>query len=189
MKVMHVTDVAQRDACLARLCAEYYGQSAGLTPLVVFAGTRRVLFAEEAARLLALVDAKGVPQALALLVLDEVGEGMTLRLACRLGDDDEPKRRLIAELALKAPLRVDAVDAEQEAFYQSCGISRWFGGEQGTRIGLAASHPATQLAALAATIKIDEQQVLRRFKHDAKAFEAEKHDFVEGLEAFPAALT
>ncbi|SDM84898.1 hypothetical protein SAMN05192555_12212 [Franzmannia pantelleriensis] len=189
MKVLHVTDVAQRDACLARLCAEYYGQSAGLTPLVVFAGTRRVLFAEEAARLLALVDNSGAPRALALLVLDEAGEGMSVSLSCHLGNDDEPERRLIAELALKAPLRVDASNAEQEAFYRRCGITRWFGDEPGTRIGLAAGHPATQEAELAPLLAVDEQQVLRRFKHDAKAFEAEKRDFVEGLEAFPAALT
>ncbi|MBD3897574.1 hypothetical protein IEI94_17095 [Halomonas sp. ML-15] len=189
MKVLHVTDVAKRDACMARLCAEHFGQSAGLTPLVTFTGTRRVLFAEEAARLLALVDNKGVPQALALLVLDEAGEGMTLTLSCCLGEDAEPERRLIAELALKAPLRVDASDAEQEAFYRRCGITRWFGGEQGARIGLATAHPATQLPALSATLTVDEPQILRRFKHDPKAFEEEKRRFIEGLNGFPASLT
>ena len=43
MKVVHVNAEAQRNACLARLCAEVYGQAAGLTPLVVFTGTCSVL--------------------------------------------------------------------------------------------------------------------------------------------------
>lgn len=189
MNILHVTEVAQRDACLARLCAEHYGQSAGLAPLVAFAATRRVLFTEEAARLLVLADRDGRPRALALLVLDESGKGMTLSLACCLDGDKQAKRRLITDLALKAPLRVDAADAEQEAFYHSCGITRWFAGEQGMRIGLAASHPATRLAEVAPTLKVDEQRILRRFKHDAKTFDAEKQAFVEGLAAFPQALT
>ncbi len=84
MKVVQINQPAQRDACLARLCAEVYGQAAGLTPLVVFTGTRNVLLPQEAARLLAAVDGDGVPQALALLVLDEQGEGMTLTHACDL---------------------------------------------------------------------------------------------------------
>lgn len=189
MNVLHVTEVVQRDACLARLCAEYYGQSSGLAPLVAFAATRRVLFAEEAARLLALVDRDGRPCALALLVLDESGKGMALSLVCSLDGDEQAKRRLIADLALKAPLRVDAADAEQEAFYRDCGITRWFAGEQGTRIGLAASHSATRLAEVVPTLVVDEQRILRRFKHDAKSFEAEKQAFVEGLAAFPQVLT
>ncbi len=44
MKVVHVNAEAQRNACLARLCAEVYGQDAGLTPLVVFTGTCSVFF-------------------------------------------------------------------------------------------------------------------------------------------------
>ena len=53
MKVVHVSQSEPRDACLAKLCAEVYGQQAGLTPLVVFTGTKNVLFAQEGARLLA----------------------------------------------------------------------------------------------------------------------------------------
>ena len=40
MKVVQLNESAPRDACLARLCAEVYGQAAGLTPLVRFAATR-----------------------------------------------------------------------------------------------------------------------------------------------------
>ncbi|MBS9405084.1 hypothetical protein KG088_15780 [Halomonas sp. TRM85114] len=189
MNVLHVTDEANRDACLARLCAEHYGQAAGLAPLVTFAGTRRVLFVEQAARLLALVNAEGTPLALALLVLDETGEGMTLTLACSLTENDEPRCRLIGELALKAPLRVSAADAEQEAFYRRCGITRWLTGGDGERIGVASRHPAERLDELTATLRVDDDVVLRHFKHDPRMFENEKRRFVDGLEAFPDTLT
>lgn len=188
MNVLHVTSVAERDACLARLCAEHYGQTAGLTPLVTFAGTRRILFAEEAARLLALVDNIGKPLSLALLVLDEAGTGMTLTLSCSLVEDGEPRRRLIADLALKAPLRVDAVDAEQEAFYRTCGVTRWFAGHDGMRIGLAAHHPANRVSELSPVLTFDELALLRRFKRDTSTFEAEKQAFIDGLATFPDKL-
>ncbi|SFU86821.1 hypothetical protein [Halomonas korlensis] len=189
MNVLHVTDEANRDACLARLCAEHYGKAAGLAPLVTFAGTRRVLFVEQAARLLALVNGEGAPLALALLVLDETGEGMTLALACSLTEDDEPRRRLINELALKAPLQVSAADADQEAFYRRCGITRWFSSGDSERIGVTSRHPARRLADLAATLRVDDEIVLRQFKHDPKTFESEKRRFVDGLAAFPETLT
>ncbi|MBF8224325.1 hypothetical protein [Halomonas sp. 328] len=193
MKVVQLNESAPRDACLARLCAEVYGQAAGLTPLVRFAATRRVLFAQEAARLLAAVDDTGRPQALALLVLDAAGQGMTLTLSCALGDAgdadrDQPRRALIAELAAKAPLRVEAEDADAEACYRDCGISRWFAGRDGQRIGLGARHPASTLAEAGAPIAVDESEVLRRFKHDAKGFEEEKERFVQGLASFPEHL-
>ncbi|MGO2243122.1 MAG: hypothetical protein ACTH5D_15330 [Halomonas sp.] len=187
MKVIHVNEEAQRDACLARLCAEVYGQEAGLTPLVVFAGTRTVLFAQQAARLFAAVDAKGKPQALALLVLDEEGEGMTITHACTL-DQLDAKQRLINELSLKAPLRVEVDTGEQEAFYRESGIKRWFGGVGGKRIGLGARHPAQNVRELAPTLGLDEALILRRFKHDPKAFEAAKQAFLSGLSDFPATL-
>lgn len=188
MKVVHVKVPGKRDACLARLCAEVYGQGAGLTPLVVFAGTRRELFVHEAARMLALVDSQNVPRALALLALDEDGEGMTLSLSCSLGEDDEPERRLIGELAFKAPLRVEAKDRTQESFYLGCGITRWFAGREGLRIGLGTHHPAQGVGELSDTLAFDEQALLRRFKHDVKAFEDETQRFVDGLDDFPERL-
>ncbi|HBM29357.1 MAG TPA: hypothetical protein DDZ92_10810, partial [Halomonas sp.] len=105
MKVVHVSQSEPRDACLAKLCAEVYGQQAGLTPLVVFTGTKNVLFAQEGARLLAGVDGAGKPLALALLVLDEAGQGMTVTHACEFAEG--AKARLLSELSLKAPLRID----------------------------------------------------------------------------------
>lgn len=187
MKVVQIKEAGQRDACLARLCAEVYGQKAGLTPLVVFTGTRNVLFKQEVARLLAGVDNAGKPLALALLVLDESGEGMTLTHACEL-ESDGAEQRLISELTLKAPLRVEVDSAELEAFYQSCGIKRWFNGADHKRIGLSVRHPANSPDELAATVTLDEALILRRFKHDAKAFESAKQDFLNGLNHFPVSL-
>lgn len=187
MKVVHVNAEAQRNACLARLCAEVYGQEAGLTPLVVFAGTSSVLFPQEAARLFAAVDGQGKPQALALLVLDEEGEGMTVTHACAL-DQADAQQRLISELSLKAPLRVEVDNAEQEAFYQQSGIKRWFGGADGKRIGLGARHPAKSVSELAPTLVLDEALILRRFKHDPSAFETSKQSFIDSLAHFNEAF-
>lgn len=187
MKVVHVNAEAQRNACLARLCAEVYGQEAGLTPLVIFTGTLSVLFPQEGARLFAAVDGGGKPLALALLVLDEEGEGMTVTHACTL-DQEAAQQRLISELTLKAPLRVEVDNAEQEAFYQKSGIKRWFVGVDGKRIGLGARHPAKSIRELAPTLVLDEALILRRFKHDPKAFEAAKQSFLKGLNDFPQTL-
>lgn len=189
MKVVHVNAESLRNACLARLCAEVYGQEAGLMPLVVFTGTSSVLFPQEAARLFAAVDGKGKPLALALLVLDEEGVGMTVTHLCALEQADaDAKQRLVHELTLKAPLRVEVESAAQEAFYQKSGIKRWFGGAQGKRIGLGARHPAKSVGELAPTLSLDEALILRRFKHDPKAFEAAKQAFLNGLNDFPDSL-
>ncbi|WP_346795965.1 hypothetical protein R5M92_10905 [Halomonas sp. Bachu 37] len=189
MKVVHVKDGEQRNACLARLCAEVYGQRAGLKPLLVFVGARRVLFPQEGARLLALIDNIGSPLALALLVLDEAGEGMTLSLSCSLDGTCNPEQRLVSDLVLKAPLRVEAQTTAEEDFFRSCGISRWFAGEAGARIGLGGRHPATSVAELEATLEVDEKALLRRLKHDTKRFSEEKQCFVDSLEAFPHQLS
>ena len=103
MKVVSLEPGARRDACLARLCAAVHGTQAGLAPLVAFSGTRHLLFPAEAARLWALLDNKGRPLALALLVMDESGEGMAVTLAATLEESREPLRRLLRDLALNAP--------------------------------------------------------------------------------------
>lgn len=185
MKVVSLEPGEWRDACLARLCAAVHGTSAGLTPLVAFSGTRHLLFANEAARLWALVDDDQVPLALALLVLDEVGGGMTLALSASLEESREPQRRLIRELALNAPLRVEPTADVDEAFLRGCGISRWIEDDHGGRVGLSHRHPAVLTGSLEPMLSFDEQEVLRRFKHDARFFEAEKRRFVEGMAAVP----
>lgn len=185
MKVVHINQSAKRDASLATLCAKVYGQQAGLTPLVVFTGTKNVLFTQEAARLMAGVDGEGKPLALALLVLDETGQGMTVTHACEFKQG--AKARLISELSLKAPLRVEVDTTEEEAFYQQCGFKRWFDGE-GKRIGLGARHPAKSLDELAPTLLWDEALILRRFKHDPSAFSDAKEAFLLGLNNFPSTL-
>ncbi|WP_447928771.1 hypothetical protein [Vreelandella sp. EE27] len=186
MKVVQIKDPNVRSACLATLCAKVYGQSAGLTPLVVFTGTQNVLFEQEAARLVGGVGADGELLALALLVLDEKGEGMTLSLAWEQVED--AKARLISELSLNVPLKVVADDPGQVPFYQGCGIKRWFEGENGEQIGLNARHPAESLEAVPPTLTLDHALILRRFKHDPKAFERAKQAFLEGLENVPKTL-
>ncbi|WP_444677244.1 hypothetical protein [Halomonas sp. E19] len=185
MKVITPERDEQRDAWLARLCADVYGREAGLAPLVTFTGTRQILFAQEAARLWALVDDQGRPGALALLILDATGTGMSLRLHASPGGDRESERRLIRELAQKAPLRVDAADQDEEAFFQRCGVNRWFAAPGGRRIGLARRHPAQRVDDLAAPMAFDDEAIVRRFKHDPHFFEQEKACFVERLAAFP----
>jgi hypothetical protein len=185
MKVMTPERDEQRDAWLARLCADIYGREAGLSPLVTFTGTRQRLFVQEAARLWALVDDQGRPGALALLVLEESGTGMSLWLSASPGGDRESERRLIRELARKAPLRVEAADQNAEAFYRRCGISRWFAAPGNRRIGLAQGHPARSVRELAPVLAFDEAAILRRFKHDSRFFEEEKRAFVAALAAFP----
>ncbi|WP_458525025.1 hypothetical protein [Onishia taeanensis] len=190
MRVVHVKNAQQREACLARLCAEVYGHQAGLAPLATFAGTLGVLVKQEAARVLALVDNRSQPVALALLVLDEAGQGMEVSLLTALeeGSVANPAPRLIQELALKAPLKVVASDADQEAMFREAGITRWFDGEQGLRIGLGAQHPAEGLDDLTRTLAFDERSVVASFKQDKETFESYKSRFVRGLESFPITL-
>lgn len=190
MKVVHVKNERQRDACLARLCAEVFGHEAGIAPLATFAGTLGVLIEQEAARVLALVDAESRPAALALLVLDEQGQSMEVALLAALDNERiaRPAERLVGELALKAPLRVNAVDAAQEEMFRDCGIQRWFDGPEGLRIGLGPKHTAAEIDDLPRTMRFDEQAVVQAFKRDAKLFDAYKQRFVRGLESFPSVL-
>ncbi|WP_280546559.1 MULTISPECIES: hypothetical protein [unclassified Halomonas] len=194
MRVVHINNPRQREACLARLCAEAYGQEAGLRPLATFAGTLGVLVKQEAARVLALVDDQSHPVALALLVLDELGSSMTVMLLAELDQDPQqegvvrPAERLVAELALKAPLRVDAVDAEQVARFRDAGITRWLDGKAGVRIGLGPKHPATSVEDLPRALTFDEEAVIQSFKRDRPQFDDYKARFIRGLETFPATL-
>ncbi len=181
MKVVSLESGPRRDAWLARLCAAAHGTQAGLAPLVVFSGTRHLLFPGEAARLWALQDGRGEPLALALLVLDESGDGMAVTLAAALGESREPLRRLLHDLALKAPLCVSPSEALDEAFLRECGITRWVENDRGERIGLACQHPAALSGRLTPPLAFDEQAVLRRFKQERDFFEAEKQAFVDGL--------
>ncbi|PWV82953.1 hypothetical protein [Halomonas sp. A11-A] len=181
MKVVSLEPGARRDACLARLCAAVHGTQAGLAPLVAFSGTRHLLFPAEAARLWALLDNKGRPLALALLVMDESGEGMAVTLAASLEESREPLRRLLRDLALNAPLSVTPGETLDEAFLEACGITRWVKNAQGERVGLAFQHPAALSGRLCAPLAFDESAVLRRFKQERTFFEAEKQAFVEGL--------
>lgn len=181
MKVVSLEPGARRDACLARLCAAVHGTQAGLAPLVAFSGTRHLLFPVEAARLWSLEDDRGEPLALALLVMDESGEGMAVTLAATLGESREPLRRLLHDLALKAPLCISPSASLDEAFLGECGITRWVEDASGQRVGLAYRHPAALSGRLTPPLAFDEQAVLRRFKQERPFFEAERQAFIDGL--------
>nr|WP_297460248.1 hypothetical protein [uncultured Halomonas sp.] len=191
MRVVHIKNERQREACLARLCAEVYGHEAGIAPLVTFAGTFSVLFRQDAARILALVDGQSRPLALTLLVLDELGESMEVALLAALDDErvEQPAQRLVGELALKAPLRVNAANDTQEAMFRACGIERWLDGADGHRIGLGPKHAdAAGADDLARIMRFDERAVVQSFKQDRALFDGYKKRFVRGLESFPSTL-
>jgi len=190
MRVVNVKDKAQREACLARLCVEVFGREAGIAPLASFAGTLGVLMRQEAAQVLALTDRDGCPVALALLVLDTEGRSMELAMLQSLPSDSviQPAEALVSELAQKAPLRVNAGDAEQEAMFARCGIERWFDEPRGLRVGLGPKHPATGPDDLPQSLGFDQGAIVQSFKQDHEVFEGYKQRFVTGLESFPARL-
>lgn len=190
MRVVHVNEHDQREACLARLCAEAFGTQAGLTPLLRFAGVTGVLFEQQAARVLALVDKDSRPVALVLLVLDQAGKGMTPVLKADLDASpvSDPGLWLIRELAGHAPLRVDAATPGDEQRYRGAGITRWFDGAQGERIGLSGQHPATNASEILSPLRVDDEAIAQSFKQDRQLFDTYKQRFVDALARFPARL-
>lgn len=187
MKVVHVKDPESREACLAQLCADVYGQDAGLTPLVTFAGALGVLFEQEAARLFALTDDSAHVLAMALVSADT--EGRTMELAMlSTPDGDGVKthgRELVSILASKAPLRVLAPDDDAETFFRSCGIERWMDAEEGTRVGLGPQHPQPAAGELPRMVRFDGEGIVKTFKQQPETFDSYKTRFLEALERYP----
>ncbi|WP_031383876.1 hypothetical protein [Modicisalibacter zincidurans] len=190
MRVVNVKDKAQCEACLARLCVEVFGREAGIVPLASFAGTLGILMRQEAAQVLALTDRDSRPVALALLVLDAEGRSMELAMLQGLPSDSviQPGEALVSELAHKAPLRVNAGDADQQAMFTRCGIERWFDEPCGLRVGLGPRHPASGLDDLPQSLGFDQGAIIQSFKQDREVFEGYKQRFVTGLENFPERL-
>ncbi|WP_110687796.1 hypothetical protein [Salinicola aestuarinus] len=187
MKVVHVKDPDSREACLAQLCADVYGQDAGLTPLVTFAGTLGVLFEQQAARLFALTGDEGQTLAMALLSSDLDGKTMELAmLSTPQGDGVQTHgRELVKQLAAKAPLRVLAQDEAGEAFFKSAKIERWIDAEGGTRVGLGPCHPEPANGALPKMVRFDGDGIVKTFKQQPETFETYKTRFLEALERYP----
>ncbi len=190
MRVIQVNDPGQREACLARLCADTFGDNAGLTPLLRFAGVTGVLFEQQAARVLALVDDESRPLALALLVLDKANQGMTPMLMVELDTTagNSPAMVLIHELAQRAPLRVDANNTAEQTRFEHAGITRWFEGPSGMRTGLNDQHPASGPDDLSPALSVDDAAVAQSLKQSRKLFDDYKQRFVDGLAHFPATL-
>jgi len=95
---------------------------------------------------------------------------------------------LVAQTGTQRFLRAIKATAGNRLTPSKSGIKRWFGGVDGKRIGLGARHPAKSIRDLAPTLVLDEALILRRFKHDPKAFEAAKQAFLKGLNDFPQSL-
>ncbi|WP_110647282.1 hypothetical protein [Salinicola peritrichatus] len=187
MKVVHVKNPESREACLAQLCANVYGQQAGLTPLITFAGTLGVLFEQEAARLFALTDDERNVLSLALVSTDVDGRTMEVAMLSTPEATGETRhsRELVKTLAGKAPLRVTANDEAGETFFRSCGIERWIDAENGLRVGLGPLHPAPSDGRLPSMVRFDGEGIVRTFKQEPETFESYKTRFVKALERYP----
>lgn len=185
MKVIHVKNPESREACLARLCANVYGQNAGLTPLVTFTGISGVLFEQDAARLFVLANDDQQILAMMLLVSDIEGQGMevTLLSTPKAGDEGHVKR-LVKEMAARAPLRVHASDDVSEAFFRDCGITQWLDMPDGVRLGLAAHHETVTPETLTTPLRFNAEGIVQTFKREPETFEAYKARFLAGLERF-----
>lgn len=187
MKVVHVKNPESREACLAQLCANVYGQETGLAPLITFAGTLGVLFEQEAARLFALTDDERNVLSLALVSTDVDGRTMEVAMLSTPDGSGETRhtRQLVRILAEKAPLRVTAGDEAGETFFRSCGIERWFEVENGLRVGLGPMHPAPNDGALPGMVRFNGEGIVQTFKQEPETFESYKARFVKALERYP----
>ncbi|WP_251976560.1 hypothetical protein [Salinicola avicenniae] len=190
MKVVHVKNPESREACLAKLCANIYGQDAGLAPLVTFAGVLGVLFEQDAARLFALTDDEH--QILSLVMVSSDVDGATMEVGmlstAEKGASTAHSRELVRILAEKAPLRVTANDKDGEAFFRTCGIERWIDGEDGLRIGLGPRHPAPVQGILPSTVRFNGEGILRTFKQERETFEHYKSRFLDALARYTPTL-
>ncbi|MCK2044919.1 MULTISPECIES: hypothetical protein [Chromohalobacter] len=186
MKIIHVKNPESREACLAQLCANVYGQKAGLDPLVTFTGTLGVLFEQDAARIFVLADEQQTILAMLLLVSDIEGQGMevTLLSTPETGGDEEHVKRLVREMSTRAPLRVQAPDEASEAFFRDCGITQWLDMPDGVRLGLGSRHEKVTPDALTKPLRFNAEGVVQTFKREPETFESYKARFIAGLERF-----
>ncbi|MCI0510476.1 hypothetical protein C8E00_101334 [Chromohalobacter marismortui] len=185
MKIIHVKNPENREACLAQLCANVYGQEAGLAPLVTFTGTQGVLFEQDAARIFVLADDQQAILAMMLLVSDIEGQGMEVTLlSTPESGDEEHVKRLVREMATRAPLRVHAPDEASEAFFRDCGITQWLDMPDGVRLGLAACHETVTPETLTTPLRFNAEGIVQTFKREPETFASYKARFIAGLERF-----
>lgn len=184
MRMIEVAAGQRRDDCVALLCAEVYGTSAGLTPLVRFAAITSELLPNHAARVVALAE-EGVLKSVALLILEEQGRAAELAL---LATPSALRHQgygtaLVQRITASTALRVAPVQPALEPFFSAAGFTRWLDvpSADAGRVGLNAQHPAQSADQLDEVIAIDDERIVRTFKHDPATFERFKQQFVEGV--------
>ena len=173
MRVAEIKDKAQRDSCVALMCAEVYGKQAGLKPLVVFTGALAALIDNDAARVVALLDARQKVLSTALLVLDIEGEGLELKLMVtpEHARGQGYGRELVERLTATTSLRVETRDPRLEQFFFALGFNKWFYADTGSRVGFNQLARVTSLHEAPETVSFDEDVILRSFKHKPELFE------------------
>lgn len=183
---MHLIELGadeRRDDSVALLCANTYGQQAGLTPLLAYTGALTQWLPRDQARVLALVDAEERILCVALLVLEEGGKGAELKWLTT----PEPlrgrgyARALVSRLTKRMRLKVVATEAH-ERWLRDVGFKRWSWRDSGERIGFTRG-----TREYSATLMVDEDRIMQQFKTDRALFERLSARFVKGLERFAGA--
>ncbi len=186
LKISYITDVQDRDACLAMLCASVFGREAGLAPLVEFAGVSRLL-EQESARIVALFDDGARLCSVALLTLEVEGRGVELRL---LTTPEKKRgrgygRRLVTRLGESTAMRTTTSDPRLEAFFTTFGFERWYRhSDSDLRSGFNARSGVDSLSGAPEVVDFQTDAVLRAFKRDPALFERYKTRFAEGVGHF-----
>ena len=180
---MHLIELGadeRRDDSVALLCANTYGQQAGLTPLVAYAGALTQWLPRDLARVLALVDANERILSVALLVLEEGGKGAELKWLTT----PEPLRgrgyakALVSRLTGHMRLKVITTEAH-ERWLREVGFKRWSWKDSGERIGFTRG-----TREYSATLMLDDNRMMQQFKTDRALFERFSARFVKGLKRF-----
>ena len=180
---MHLIELGADERCddsIALLCANTYGQHAGLAPLVAYAGALTQWLPCHQARVLALVDAKERILCIALLVLEEGGKGAELKW---LTTPQALRGRgyagaLVSRLTGRMRLKVVATEAH-ERWLRNVGFTHWRWRDSGERIGFTRGTREFN-----ATLMIDEARIMQQFKTDRALFERFSARFVKGVERF-----
>lgn len=187
MRIIEIEEGQRRNDCVALMCAEIYGMSAGLAPLVRYAQVVGELLPNHAARVVALAEGE-LLRSVALLVLEESGKGLSLELLTTPLDlrGKGYARELVERLATTTAMRVTTADARLQGFFTTFGFSRWLDDPSSAdRTGLNALHGAASLAELPPLEGVSDEVILRTFKHDPATFEHYKQQFINGVENAP----
>ena len=180
MQVIELGADERRDDSVALLCANVYGQQAGLAPLIAFTGALTQWLPRDQARVLALVDQQGAVLSLALLVLEEDGKGAELKWLTTPKHlrDQGYARALVSRVTGCMRLKVVTTPAH-ERWLSSAGFHHWRWRDSGDRLGFTRGS-----SELSATFMIDETLIVQQFKADRSVFERFSARFIKGIARF-----